>query len=84
MGDASSSNFRDKDPSVLPTDDGDAQWLRTFVHDDIAGFLQVWPSGKERCVEMNNISEKQLQDSTLAQVERVRWRIDKLSYSSGE
>lgn len=72
MGDAASGNFRDEDPSVLPADDGDAQRLRTFVHDDIAGFLQVRPGGKEECVQMNSIPEKQLQDTTQEQVERVR------------
>lgn len=60
MGDATSSNFRDKDPSVLPADDGDAQRLRTFVHNDIAGFLQVRPGGKEKAYKMNSIQEKRV------------------------
>lgn len=84
MGDATSSNFRDKDPSVLPTDDGDAQRLRTFVHNDIAGFLQVRPVGKENAYKMNSIQEKRLQDTRQDQVERVWWWTDQLIYSSGE
>lgn len=84
MGDANSSNFRDKDPSVLPTDDGDAQRLRTFVHNDIAGFLQVRPGGKEKAFKMNSIQEKRLQDTRQDQVERVWWWTDQLIYSSGE
>lgn len=49
MGDAASGDFGDKDPSVFPADYGDAQWFRTFVHDDIARLLQVWPGGWKEC-----------------------------------
>lgn len=47
VGDATSCHFGDKDPSVLPADNGDAKRLRTFVHNDVAWLLQVWPDGRE-------------------------------------
>lgn len=46
VGNAASSNFWDKDSSILPADNGDAKRLRTFVDNDITWFLQVWSEGK--------------------------------------
>ena len=74
MGDASSSYFRDKDASVLPADDGDAQRLCAFLHHDIAGFFQVWPGGKEVNILINISQEKQLQGDPKEHMDRVRGR----------
>lgn len=71
MGDAASSNFRHKDSSVLPADNGDAQGLCTFVHNDVAWFLQVWSGGKEKYALMSSFTGKQLQNAT-QEIEKVK------------
>lgn len=76
MGDAASSNFGDKDSSVFPADYGDAQWFRTFVHDDIARLLQVRPGGRKKCEGVSGISGKKKKRE-----ESLRWCN---SYSCGE
>lgn len=60
MGDAPSSNFWNKDSSVLPAHNRDAQRLDTFVNDDVARFLQVRPDVREGSKLEGSIAEAQL------------------------
>ena len=47
--DAASRHLGDKDATVLPSNDGDAQWLRPFVYGHSARLLQMW-SGDTRII----------------------------------